>query len=113
MSTLNPTTEGLAPWKRIFVGFLSACVVICTLLWLAISGLVILQIIGRVYEGGELVFAGIIITAPPVFIFTTIALLLVGPKRCKIAWISALLYFSPVIIASILSAIGTLFGFGK
>ena len=69
-----------------------------TALWLVLVGFVLLQIFGRVYEGGELVFAGLFITAPPVFISTLLALLLVGPRNCKVAWISALLWLSPVAV---------------
>lgn len=112
MNSIEPKKE-IASWRCLVAGLFSAGALLFTILWLAICAFVMLQIIGQVYEGGELVFAGIFLTAPPVFICTIGALLLVGPKRCKLAWMSALFYFSPVIVALILAAIGAVFGLGK
>jgi hypothetical protein len=78
-------------------------------MWLAVWAFVILQIIGRVYEGGELVFAALFLTAPPVFLCTGGALILVGAKRCKLAWISALIYIAPFLVSVLGVAAAALF----
>ncbi len=50
----------------------------------------------QVYEGPILGVAICVLTFPPALIFTSIALLLVGRQRCKLAWISLLVFVVPV-----------------
>jgi hypothetical protein len=99
--------------EAVCAGFLSAGAAFFTASWLTLCGFVMLQIIGHVYEGGELVFVRIFLTAPPVLLITMFALLLVGPRRCKVAWIFALLYLSPLLISLVAAAIAAVLGSSK
>ena len=103
----------VSKWRRVCANLLGFGVVCFVTLWLLVWAFVFWQISAGVFEGGELVFAAIFITAPPVLLFTILALCLVGPSRCKLAWISALFYFAPFVVAFLLAAIGPLFGLAK
>ena len=108
------SSEGsVSRWRRICATIFSAVAALFTGLWLLLCAFVFLQIMTGVYEGGELVFAGIFLTAPPVLLSTVLALLFVGPRRCKVAWISGLLYLSPPIVCGIIAAIASVFGLFK
>jgi hypothetical protein len=99
----------IARWKLISAKILGGIVALFTALWLLIILFVILQMIGGVYEGGELVFVGVFLTAPPVFICSILAMILVGPKRCKMAWLSALLWLAPWVVSIIITCVVLIF----
>ena len=110
MSVSDPVTDSIPRWRSILAALLSVGVLLSTFLWLVIWAVVTLQLIGGVYEGGELLFVGIVFTAPVVFIFTCLSLLLVGAKRCKVACISAFLYLvCPLLILLISGVVSELF----
>lgn len=109
MSDALTSPQSIARWRRILAAILGVASAVFTGLWLAIWVFVILQIVGGVYEGGELIFAGLFLTAPPVALGTLGALVLVGPKQCKVAWISALLYCSPFIFGVVIACVAPLF----
>ena len=101
--------SNLTAKRRRSATVLSTIAALSTALWLAVVAFVELQLITGVFEGGELVFAGIFFTAPPVFISAIWAMRLVGARHCKLAWISALLWLSPLIVG----LIGGLFYSGR
>lgn len=109
MSTPPADTAGVSRWRRVVATLCGLGAAFFTGLWLLVCGFVLLQIFGRVFEGGELVFAALFLTAPPVVIFTALALWLVGPRRCRLAWISAVLYVSPIAISIIIGMVASLF----
>jgi hypothetical protein len=95
MTDQPPTTGEPSRWKRICVGFLSAGSAFFTVLWLVVFGFMIHQVMGQGYERGKWVYQAVFLTGPPVLFCTVTAFLLVGPRRCKLAWISALVYLLP------------------
>ena len=112
MITAGPT-EDVSPHRRKLARSLSVGALVFTILWLLICALFAIQIIGGVVEGGELVMGGLVLTAPPVFICTVGAMLLVGRKRSKLAWVSALLWLSPVIVLLVFAGIAELLSSAK
>jgi len=48
---------------------------------------------------GIIAFIGLAATLPPAFICTAVAIILVGPRRTKPAWISLCIYFLPFVVA--------------
>lgn len=100
--TADPrTTDPIAQWRLIGALILSLGSAFFTFLWLAMVGFFLLQVFTGVCEGGELIFIGIPLTAVPVYILTIGALLLAGPKHCKLAWISAIVYLTPFIVGGL------------
>src|SRR5262245_50117910 len=113
MNAGTSSVDTVSRWRRICATIFSAVAALFTGLWLLLCVFVFLQMMTGVYEGGELVFVGIFLTAPPVLLSTVLAIFFVGPRRCKVAWISGLLYLSPPIICGIIAAIASVFGFFK
>ena len=68
------------------------------------GGFMALQVKAGVYDGPELGFIVGFVTFTPAFIATVISLILVGPKHCKLAWISLCVYPATFVMA-ILAAI--------
>lgn len=67
---------------------MSIVTVLCAgVYWLAYA-FVAAQVYAGVYGGPELLIAATILTLVPALICTSIALILVGPRRCKLAWLS-------------------------
>lgn len=100
--TVSPrTSEPIAHWRLIGAFALSLGSALFTFLWLTIVGFFLLQVFGGVSEGGELIFIGMLLTAPPVCILTIGALLLAGPKHSKLAWISAIAYTTPFMMSGL------------
>jgi hypothetical protein len=98
MTDSPSSIEPIARWRLIAALIMSLGSASFTALWLAIFGFFLLQVFTGVCEGGELIFIGLFLTALPVCLLTLGALLLVGPKYCKLAWISAIAYAAPFII---------------
>jgi hypothetical protein len=56
-------------------------------------------------EGGELAFAVIFLTVPPVLLFSTISLVLRGPRKAILAWVA----LCPFLLFFIVGALGAAF----
>jgi len=82
----------VSPRKKITAAVLSVGSLLCAILFHLSFALVMWQSIGGVYEGPILVFVALFFTLPPAIFFTAVALFLVGPRRCKLAWISLCSY---------------------
>jgi hypothetical protein len=87
------TTETQISPKRMFIATaLGVITLLCAVLFYLSFGFVTLQAIGGVYDGPILVFIVLFLTLPPAIICTIISLILVGPRWCKLAWISLCSY---------------------
>jgi hypothetical protein len=58
-----------------------------------------LQAVAGVYDGPILILIVLFFTLPPAIICTVISLILVGPRRCKVAWISLCVFGLPFVVA--------------
>jgi hypothetical protein len=65
---------------------------LCAVLFYLSFAFVMWQSIAGVYDGPILVFVALFFTLPPSIVCTVIALFLVGPRRCKLAWMSLCSY---------------------
>ena len=89
----------VSPTRRLIAVALGVVTVLCTLLWLLTFGLIVAQSVAGVYESPVLGIAILVLTFPPALLCTIIAMLLVGPRRCKLAWISLCIYIAPLVIS--------------
>jgi hypothetical protein len=88
----------ISPVRRFIAVALGVVTLLCTLLWLLTLGFVTAQCVAGVYNGPELGVGILVLTFPPTLLCTIIALFLVGPRRCKLAWISLCVYIAPIVI---------------
>lgn len=94
---MNSNPE-ISSTRRVIAVTLGVVALLCTLPWLLTNALVVAQQIAGVYDSPILLIVVFIPTFPPVVLCTFFALMLVGPGRCKLAWISLFLYLLPFII---------------
>jgi len=78
----------LSTKRQITATVLGAITLACAALFYLSFGFVILQSLGGTYDGVALPIISLVLTLPPAVVCTIIAMILVGPKRCKLAWIS-------------------------
>jgi hypothetical protein len=88
-----------SPTKRFFAKALCIITMLCAILFFLSFAFVCLQVAGGVYDGPILMFAVLFFTFPPSIVCTIISLILVGPRRCKLAWISLCTFALPFVIA--------------
>jgi hypothetical protein len=74
--------------RRFLAIGLSIVTLLCAGLYWLVYLFVTAQVYAGVYGGPELLIVGTILTLPPAAICTIVAMILVGPRRCKTAWIS-------------------------
>ncbi len=96
MSSLPPV-QPPSTIRRIFAIGLSVVTLKCALLYWLGYAFVTAQIYAGVYGGPELLIAVTFVTLPPALLCTVVALILVGWRRCKLAWISLSLFAWPYI----------------
>jgi uncharacterized membrane protein (DUF485 family) len=98
--------------RRSFAIALSIITLLCALLYWLVLAFITAQIHAGVYGGPELGIAATILMLPPAAICTIIALILVGWRRCKLAWISLSSFAWPyvaLLIYALWTGIGSLF----
>jgi hypothetical protein len=88
-----------SPTKRFFAKALGIITMLCAALFFLSFVFVFLQAVTGVYDGPILMFAVLFLTLPQAIICTIISLILVGPRRCKLAWISLCTFALPFVIA--------------
>jgi len=86
------TTKQVTPKRQLVATCLDVITLFCVLLFYLIFAFVMWQAVAGVYSGPILVFVALFLTAPPAIISTVISLMLVGPQRCKLAWVSLCMY---------------------
>jgi hypothetical protein len=87
------TTQTQVSPKRLLVAtFLGVITLLCVVLFYLSYGFVTWQVVAGVYDSPILLLATLLFTAVPAIICTVISLILVGPQRCKLAWISLCMY---------------------
>jgi putative exporter of polyketide antibiotics len=96
--------------KSLWAFGLGVVTLLCTLGWYLSFALVCieLKLVGNddppFFPGIIMVFA-LIVTLPIALICTAVSMWLVGPRRCKLAWISLCIYLLPLVIAALLKLI--------
>jgi hypothetical protein len=85
--------------KKFIATALGIITLLCAVFFHLSFGLVIWQAVAGVYPGAGFVFIVLLITLPPAILCTVISLILVGPRRCKLAWISLCTFALPFAIA--------------
>ena len=85
------------PARRFIAVALGVVTVLCTLLWILTFALIVMQSVAGVYESPVLGVGVLVVTFPPALLCTIVALVLVGPRRCKLAWISFCIYVLPLV----------------
>jgi hypothetical protein len=86
------TATQVSPKRQLVATSLGVITLLCVILFYLTFAFVMWQAIAGVYDGPILVFVALFFTAPPAIICTVISLMLVGPQRCKLAWISLCMY---------------------
>jgi hypothetical protein len=86
------TDTQVSPKRQSVATALGVITLLCAILFYLSFGFVMLQWAGGAYAGAALPFIVLVFTLPPAIICTIISLFLVGPRRCKLAWISLCLY---------------------
>jgi hypothetical protein len=86
------TDTQVSPKRQSAATVLGVITLACAVLFYLSFGFVMLQWAGGAYAGAALPFIILVLTFPPAIIRTIISLFLVGPRRCKLAWISWCLY---------------------
>jgi hypothetical protein len=87
-----------SPTKRFFAKALGIITMLCAALFFLSFVFVFLQVAGGVYDGPILIFVVLFLTGPPAIVCTIISLILVGPRRCKLAWISLCSFVVPFVL---------------
>ena len=93
--------------KFVWATIMGVITAFCTLGWfisyaITVSALNELGDSAPPFYPGIISLLGLVLTLPPALICTIISLILVGPRRSKLAWISLSIYFLPFIIVIIL-----------
>lgn len=92
----------ITPRMRFFVGCLRVITFLCALLFLLACGFEWVDE-PRLFLGGTLIIGfALAVTLPPAILCTALSLAFVGPRRCKLAWISLCTFALPFIIAMLL-----------
>lgn len=93
-STISPTRIA---WAR----GLGVVVALCAFGWFASVGLTIFALktidSDMPFFPGIIEVIGLVVTLPPAILCTVIAMILVGPRRAKLAWMSLGLFLLPVL----------------
>lgn len=84
--------ETPSPTRKFIATALGGITLLCAILFYLSFAFVMWQVYGGVYDGPMLVFIALFLTAPPAIICTVTSLILVGPRRSKLAWISLCSY---------------------
>jgi hypothetical protein len=84
----DAAVEPLSATRRFLAIGLSVITLLCALLYWLAYAFVTAQVYAGVYGGPELLIAVTVLTLPPAIVCTVIAMVLVGPLRCKLSWIS-------------------------
>jgi hypothetical protein len=111
MSVVPPPIPPSAT-RRFFAIALSIITFLCALLYWLVLAFITAQIHAGVYGGPELVIAATFFLLPPAAICTLTALILVGWRRCRLAWISLSSFAWPyvaLLIYALWTGIGSLF----
>jgi hypothetical protein len=87
-----------SPTKRFFAKALGIITMLCAVLFFLSFVFVFLQVASGVYDGPILMFAVLFFTLPPAIVCIIISLILVGPRRCKLAWISLCTFAVPFVL---------------
>jgi hypothetical protein len=87
-----------SPTKRFFAKALGIITMLCAALFFLSFVFVFLQAVTGVYDGPILIFIVLFLTLPPAIVCTIISLILVGPRRCKLAWISLCAFVVPFVL---------------
>ena len=95
--------------KFVWATILGVITAFCTLGWYCsyIITILALKDIGDTappFYPGIISLLGLVVTLPPALICTAISLILVGPRRSKLSWISLSIYLLPFFIVIILIA---------
>jgi hypothetical protein len=83
-----PASQPPSSTRRYFAIGLSITTLFCALLYWLVYAFVTAQVFAGVYDGPVLLIIATIITFPPALLCTVITMILVGWRRCKLAWIS-------------------------
>lgn len=84
--------------KQFFAKALGIITMLCAALFFLSFVFVFLQAVTKVYDGPILMFVVLFFTLPPAIVCTIISLILVGPRRCKLAWISLCSFAVPFVL---------------
>lgn len=95
MSAAPKPPKEISHTRIIVARLFGAVAVFFSSLWLLGNAFVMLQAATGAYEGPEGMFVILFFTGPPMFLAAVIAMLLVGFRRCKLAWIAFGLYALP------------------
>jgi hypothetical protein len=90
--------------RQIIATGLGFITLLCVTLVYLTCGFVVWHGVPDIDDGPLLVFAVILFSATPAIISTLVALALVGPNRCKLAWISLTMYL-PILFAALFFAL--------
>lgn len=97
------TTTQVSPKRQLVATRLGVITLLCVILFYLSFAFVMWQTVAGIYDGPILVFVTLFLTAPLAIICTVISLMLVGPRRCKLAWISLCAYPLFFILALIIA----------
>jgi hypothetical protein len=97
-NALNPEPE-LGSLRRAIAMTLGVVTVLCALLWFLTFAFIVAQSIAGVYDSPFLALGILALTFPPALFCTTIAIILVGPRHCKLAWIALCIYVAPLVVS--------------
>jgi putative exporter of polyketide antibiotics len=80
---------------RLFALISGVVTALCATLFSLTYAFVAAQVVAVAYDNPLLLFIVTALTFPPAIVFTSIAMLLVGPRHCKLAWISLSFFAIP------------------
>src|SRR6267142_930099 len=101
MNTPSKIAE-CSPTKRRIATALGVITLLCASLFVLSMAFMTAQAVGGVYDGPILGLAVFVLTLPIAIICTSFALYLVGPRQCKLAWISFCVVYSPLILCALI-----------
>jgi hypothetical protein len=95
----NISDKLINPRRKLFVTALGVITLLCAVLFLFSFVFVLWQEVAGVYDGPILLLLVFLCTLPPAILCTVISLALVGPKHCKLAWISLCMFALLFVVA--------------
>ncbi|SRR5712692_6838736 len=85
--------------RKLVVTALGIVTLLCAALYFLSFEFVMWQAVAGVYDGPIGSMVVLFFTLPPAVICTVISLILVGPRRCKFAWVSLCVFALPFVVA--------------
>jgi hypothetical protein len=89
----------ISPPRKLVVTIFGVITLLCAILFFLSFLFVMWQAVAGVYDGAILLFVVLFLTLPPAILCTVVSLILVGPRQCKLAWVSLCMFVLPFLIA--------------